>query len=266
MNKLCFQDAIFGDFMAGAGQGPFTWAPERTKPEWQSVKGLGWDDFAADLKEKMPETLENALEPMLRAASEWLSMPMSTLLGLEYLNEGDEWTRKDTLEIHVLGAADMEIMNSQVFEEILHRLPRVNALKLTFVGPELLQFSGPQPRTLEMNTCTQCSRQRRKGTQIHHLRKYHDLVKSEGPRFEKPDLAIAFNSDLLIKERIPTMFTAFNEEEARGQVKIFQAAGATLLQGLMPRPNPWGSLLARVEPNKVVGYFAFNGWLSVGFR
>ncbi|CAA7264046.1 unnamed protein product [Cyclocybe aegerita] len=280
MNKLCFQDAIFGDFMAGAGQGPFTWAPERTKTEWHSVKGLGWDDFAADLKEKMPGTPEDVLEPMLRAASEGLSMPMTILLGLECLNEGDEWTRKDMLSIHVLGAAEKEVFNAQVFEEILHRLPQVNAIKLTFVGPELVDFGGPQPRTMEMDTCPQCSRQRRKRTQIHHPKTYHDFVQSQGSQFEKPDLAVAFDSgasqeeedswrktiDLLIKEKIPTIFTAFNEEEARGQARIFQAAEASLHQELTPKANPWGSLLAKIEPNKVLGFYAVNGWLSGGFR
>ena len=76
-------------------------------------------------------------------------MPMSILWGLENLNTDDSWTHQHTLTIHVilpryhhdhahpdyctlqiLGAYEVEVTNGHIFEEILHRLPAVEVLKV----------------------------------------------------------------------------------------------------------------------------------------
>jgi len=109
---------------------------------------------------------------------------------------------------------------------------------------------------------------------------YHDLVRKLGDKLVLPDLAVAFNSgssqesvaswretiNLLVKREIPTVFTAYNREEAENEAKILMDAGAKLVTSLGPKKNQWGSILTRKEPNKVTGFYAVNGWLAGGFK
>ena len=101
MNKLCLGDARFAQLMGGANLGEFKWAPERTKPVWTSLKNIDWTDFQEEFNVAFNELPKPLLEPMFRAATEALSMPMTILWALENLNSDDSWTRKSTLNIHV---------------------------------------------------------------------------------------------------------------------------------------------------------------------
>ncbi|KAF8963225.1 hypothetical protein BDZ97DRAFT_1661795 [Flammula alnicola] len=277
MNQLYLQDARFALFMAGANGGPFKWAPERTKPSWTSLRNIDWTDFSDNLKKAFGPAVDRMakLETVLRGVTEGLSMPMTILYALENLNTDDAWTKKDTINIHVslLDYAD-------IFEEILHRLPDVNNIRLTFCGPELSAISGRHPAETEMDTCPECSRKKRKRIQDIQPSTYHEFVASQGRRYVKPDLAVAFNSGcseedvsswkttlvLLAQRNVPTIFTAYNQEEAQAEAKILESAGAILHADLGPKQNPWGSLLAKTEPNKVTGFYAVNGWLAGGFK
>jgi hypothetical protein len=59
---------------------------------------------------------------------------------------------------------------------------------------------------------------------------------------------------------------AFNREEAVEEARLLRSAGAALHPDLGPAKNPWGSLKAIPEPNKVYGFYAVNAWLAGGFR
>uniref|UniRef100_A0A8H7XLM9 Mitochondrial splicing suppressor 51-like C-terminal domain-containing protein n=1 Tax=Psilocybe cubensis TaxID=181762 RepID=A0A8H7XLM9_PSICU len=282
MNKLYLEDIRFAMVMSGANEGTFKWAPERTLRTWKSLRGIGWSDYSDDIEQDfggLPGV--SALLPNLaRAATDGLSMPMTILWALENLNNDDSWTKKDTLNIHILGPAEKEILNANVFEEILHRLPLVKNLTLTLVGPELAGITGQKQTSNVMKTCPACTRSGRKRTFIYYPTTYHQYVSESGTNFVNPDLAVAFNSGcsqeytdlwkeslvVLIKHRIPAVFTAFNQEEAEAEANIFRDVGATLHPQLGPRANPWGSCLAIPEPNKVTGFYAVNGWLAGGFR
>ncbi|KIM42026.1 hypothetical protein M413DRAFT_445209 [Hebeloma cylindrosporum] len=279
-NNLCFEDARMARFMDGAEQGPFIWAPERVKPTWSSLRNLNWNDFMGDMKRELPMP-DPAIVQLLRAGSDALSMPMTILWGLENLNSDDGWTRKDTLNIHVLGAAGVEIQAAKIFEEILHRVPLVKNLKLTLCGPELGRITASRfPLTMPMDTCPDCARKRRTRTHILYDLPYHEVVSKQGGKFVKPDLAIAFNSGcsqedvssweatlrVLAQRKIPTVFTAYNQEESVAEANIMRAAGMTLHPELGPGRNPWGSILLKSEPNEVTGFYSVNGWLSGGFN
>ncbi|KDR78139.1 hypothetical protein GALMADRAFT_94674 [Galerina marginata CBS 339.88] len=284
MNKFILEDIRFAEAVVVASKSPteFEWAPERTLPAWSSLRGVEWSDFAPALAESfhhLPAD-ERALLPRLRAASESLSMPMTILWGLELLNSNDTWTKADTLNIHVIGAADQELRKGRIFEEILHRMPLIRTLKMTFCGPELQGMTGPFPSQKDMPTCPQCLRDRRKIVYAYQPKTYHDYITSQGTKYTKPDLAIAFNSGCsqeevqswqrtllaLAQQGVPAVFTAFNQEEAVAEAELLRKAGATLHSELGPRRNPWGSLLSKTEPNKVTGFYSLNGWLAGGFR
>jgi splicing suppressor protein 51 len=66
--------------------------------------------------------------------------------------------------------------------------------------------------------------------------------------------------------QLETISQAYNREEAEEEAKILQSAGAKLHPALGPCKNKWGSILARCEPNKVVGFYSVNGWLVGAFR
>ena len=89
--------------------GPFVLAPQRTKISWIPLVGSqgisvnsNWnDEFTEDLATTAGVPPNVSLAPLIRAASETLSMPMTILWALQNLNKSDHWTRQDTLTIHV---------------------------------------------------------------------------------------------------------------------------------------------------------------------
>lgn len=100
INRTVREDAL----VRGAVQddeGPLRWAPERTLPRWTPLAGKTWDsEFREELQRSVPLP-PHALAPFLRFASDGLAWPMTIMWGLERLNEGDAWTKKNTLTIHV---------------------------------------------------------------------------------------------------------------------------------------------------------------------
>ncbi|KAG6897625.1 hypothetical protein C0992_012854 [Termitomyces sp. T32_za158] len=292
MNQEIQKDVVFANIMANASPMEFSWAPERIKPSWESLKNKSWDsEYASGIMEAFGLPVA-VVGPFVRGASIALSMPMTILHALEHLNCDDQWTRK------VLGASQLEIHHARIFEEILHRLPEVKTLELVFCGPELskLVASNEIIHDLDMETCEDCATLKRKRVQrlakqyvpqspvIPLLsvikRLYHDYAKSLGDTFMKPDLAVAFNSGLsaedasswkdtisfLITSKIPTVFTAYNREEAEAEARILHSAGANLIPELGPISNTWRSISFKKEPQKVIGFYSVNGWLAGGFR
>ncbi|RDB18193.1 putative protein MSS51, mitochondrial [Hypsizygus marmoreus] len=282
MNQEIRMDIGLREIMLQANAGEFRWAPERVKPAWVSLKGSNWEkEFGTDIMEAF-RVSEDALGTWLRAVSEGLTMPMTILSALEIVNNDDSWTRRDTLTIHILGAFEAEIMKADMFEEILHRLAEVKSLRLVMCGPQLSQIGSARERSRDivMDTCPNCTRTGRRRIQVLYATTYHDFGQSQKDKFIKPDLAIAFNSgasqessqswrdtmSFLVKNKVPTVFTAYNREEAEVEAKMLQQAGATLEPALGPLKNAWGSLSMKQEPNRVTGFYAANGWLAGGFR
>ncbi|KAF7298719.1 hypothetical protein MIND_00819400 [Mycena indigotica] len=290
LNKLARGDAMLEAALAGSHDGVFRWAPERIKERWESVvrkegrgkeKGSGrtrWEDEIADeMRKAVGVPSERPMGPWVRMASDALCMPMTILWGLETLNIDDEWTRKHTLTIHILGATMIEVTAAMVFEEILHRLPEVKTLKLLLCGPEMQ--SGRAPKVYPLDTCPECARRERKRVHEHTADTYHGYVAAQGSKYEKPDLAIAFNAGassepssrvmwaptmkLLVEKKIKTVFTSYNSEEAHGDAAALRAAGAKL--AVEAERNAWGSAKLIPEPAKVYGFYSASGWVSGAF-
>ncbi|KAG6852908.1 hypothetical protein C0991_008251 [Blastosporella zonata] len=282
INQEIRQDVAFASIMAKASPNEFSWAPERVKPSWESLENTNWDkEYSSGISQVFGISTE-AAGPFVRAASVGLSMPMTILWALEHLNTDDAWTRKDTLTIHVLGAFDVEINHANIFEEILHRLPEVKTLRLVLCGPELakLASSSELKKEFDMETCPTCAARKRKRIQRLYAQTYHEYAKAMGSNFAKPDLAVAFNSgssqeatapwketmSFLVKTRIPSVFTAYNRDEAEAEATLLQSAGAKLVPELGPLKNVWGSISCKKEPNRVTSFYAINSWLAGAFR
>ncbi|VDC00689.1 unnamed protein product [Peniophora sp. CBMAI 1063] len=286
LNRQIRLDTLFKTSLPDQGETGFQWVPARIKEEWTSLNGADWgsefgDLLRQELQLETPEQVQKSIAygPMLRSSTEGLSAPMSILYALENLYPDNSWTKKSTLSVHVLGpTTDRELAGAMAFEEILHQLPDVKTLEITFCGPEMPGQASEQ--WLEMETCPDCRRLGRRRKQRIVKRMYHEYAKRGGSSYSKPDLAIAFNSGcsqeeadtwkptikLLVDGHIPTVFTAFNREEGEAEGKLFTEVGATLVPALGPRVNPWGSLVLQKEANRVTGFYAVNGWLAGGFK
>ncbi|EKM51464.1 uncharacterized protein PHACADRAFT_166026 [Phanerochaete carnosa HHB-10118-sp] len=267
------QDSIVREVMGGSDE-PVRWAPERVKRKWESLDGRTWEgEHAAELQDVGLPPL--AVGPFLCSATDGLAFPMTILWALEKLNEGDAWTKKAILTIHVLGATQEELMRAMQFEEILHRLPTVYKLNLVLIGPEMKTVKAKDGTPVVMDTCPRCFRRGRQRVQYHYASLYHDFVASQGSAYTTPNLAIAFNSGCgseeteswlptiksLVEKKVPSVFTAFNRDEVKLDRAILESAGAVLLPGLTGL-SPWASQVLHLEPNKVKGFYSNNRFIA----
>jgi splicing suppressor protein 51 len=78
----------------------FSWAPFRIMPAWRPLEGTTWDSEYRQLAIDQGPCPEFAISSFLRASTEWLTMPLTVLYGLEKLGH-DGWQDKETLSIHV---------------------------------------------------------------------------------------------------------------------------------------------------------------------
>lgn len=126
------------------------WAPGRIVKRWESLEGRTWAGEYGGMLAEGVERPEEA-EQFLQFASESLSFATTILWALEKLSSTDEWTKKDSLTIHVrtrrlgflhlsdgyvwqvIGAGRAECLSQGMFEEILHRLPAVKTLNVSTV-------------------------------------------------------------------------------------------------------------------------------------
>ncbi|KAJ7239505.1 hypothetical protein C8J57DRAFT_1245938 [Mycena rebaudengoi] len=193
----------------------------------------------------------------------------------------------------VLGANIREVSCRLIFEEILHRLPEVNKLevRIVLIDGNINQFANSSSCVVP-----------RYRVAIHSIMKYaqlvlttvmllettdricstyHDFVRKQGDQFETPDLCIAFNSGatqghvgytwqksikFLVERKLPSLFTAYDREEAEGDAAMLRAAGAAVHPLLGPCLNPWGSQKAFPTAHSVYGFHVDNGWLAGGFK
>ncbi|KAJ6511041.1 hypothetical protein C8R45DRAFT_892521 [Mycena sanguinolenta] len=264
--------------------GYFIWIPKRVKPEWVSLEGKSWEgEFDSDIRKLfgMPQAISSTF--LMAAISDTLAMPMTILYALSKLN-GDEWTRKQTLTVHIAGAGPREIICRDIFEEILHRTPQVKTLKIIMCGPEAPDLENPaqDPRALVPEICPDCTKRGRSYVLEFSREAYHDFVRKQGSDFERPDLCIGFNSGanhsaalgytwpatfkVLVERKIPSLITAFGREDAEADAALLRAAGAALHPELGPVLNPWGSLKGVPSPHNVHGFLVNSGWLAGGFR
>ncbi|KAJ7793353.1 hypothetical protein B0H14DRAFT_2533583 [Mycena olivaceomarginata] len=248
------------------------WAPERVKKARISLAGLSWEsEFGDEMRKSFGVPPFRPIAPWIRAASDALTMAMTILYGLEKLNGDDAWTKKHTLTVHIIGANFLHTACAMVFEEILHCLPNVNTLKMILCGPEMPQSI----ISVDCKTCSACTRLGRKRIHEHAADTYHNFVQKKGSEFERPDLCIAFDSaahpwpetfQLLVDRRIPTLFTAYDREEAEIEATLLRAAGAALHPGLGPSKNPWGSMNPIPAAHRQYGFYTASGWLAGGFK
>ncbi|KAJ7615532.1 hypothetical protein FB45DRAFT_841983 [Roridomyces roridus] len=264
-----------------SGEG-FQWVPKRRADSgFVSLENVTWAERS--LSRAAEEIPVGPASAGLRKASEFLSMPLTALYALECLNSDFEWTRKDGLVIHLIGAHVKELYGSLVFETILHELPDVRQLRLVICGKDL--ESMPESMVIrgeyELLCCADCQSRHKRRIYSNHPVHYHDYVTQLGSDYAPPDLVIAIDSgasqpmyraawkktiQLLVEREVPSVFTAFFPEEALTDNQLLLGTGAGLVSDLGPCRNPWGSLLSRKALGTARSFDSDSMCLAGGFR
>jgi splicing suppressor protein 51 len=149
----------------------------------------------------------------------------------------------------------------------MHCLPRVQALKISFVGPEaccvLDQENFPMR---EMECCPTCKLGKRKRFVAMHGLAYHDYYNEylENPTDEeslKPDLIVAFNTgmhecdvtswksslEVVLDLNVPALFTSFNRSEADQDYEVLKGVNAKMLHKDGPKRNPFAEMMPNID-------------------
>ncbi|KAJ7085970.1 hypothetical protein C8R43DRAFT_965137 [Mycena crocata] len=240
----------------------YRWIPSQIESSWTSIKATTWaETFQSKLESEFLEARGAASSVWLRRMSEILSMPMTVLYALEILNDNIDWTIKNTLTIHVVFSklsripGPKEAYNAVCFENLLHRLPRVQTVNIVICGVKLESTldadlkGGPYPIIC-------CPHHSVPLTSLHS--DYYKLPQKIGPGYSIPDLAIAFNSG--------ASEAAYAPEEAIADNALLVECGAELVPELGPGRNPWGSMLGKKDVVKIRSFYADNMFLAGGFK
>ena len=217
----------------------------------------GWPDYFEDVRPRFRRLRQDCgcLYPNSRVLTDYLSRPLTAYAALQRLG-----IARRRLDLHVVGASRAETLQApRLFAELAHLLPDTD-LHVALVGPDV---TPPADAGCDAGAPAQVHLQYLPGP-------YHEVA----PR-RRPDLVVIYHSGLhlypewgatlqaLIRQRVPTVITAFNETDMRRNYEFLTGAGG----GPVPRPhvvfgpevNPFHSL-SYVPPVVSNAYWlAFQG-------
>ncbi|KAK5134053.1 hypothetical protein LTR08_006943 [Meristemomyces frigidus] len=190
----------------------------------------------------------------LLLATDGLTMPLTILAALE--DSVPDILSKDTLVLHIVGAAGKEFQSLALYEEILHLLPTVKHLEMVLAGPESPGASagqtGDHGQVIELDCCSTCTGAGRHRTVTSFQGGYHEYAAR--PAYTKPDLAVLFHSGrsqayveewkpttrFLVESGTKTLCTTYTEREAREETVELDQVGARFT--VRPEVNKWRGL------------------------
>jgi splicing suppressor protein 51 len=220
-----------------------------------SDKDLRSLQITSDLRPGSDDPAEIPAVGYLRYGTRATTIPLTILAALERVLP-DIGTRT-SIKLHVIGASQWEIERLMVFEELLHLLPFLKSLQLTFVGlgfPEGV----PAGKTIVLDCCPMCSSQGRTRSVLFSPVAYHALAQTK--EYDQPDLAVAFHTGFsqeggeqwmptiqyLASAPHPTLFTTYNKEEMREETAMLNILGANFVQ--TGQLNKWMSMCPILDP------------------
>ena len=191
---------------------------------------------------------------LLKVAANSSSLILTIMAGLE--SEIPDLASRTKLTIHLVGADNQELRHARMTEELYHLLPKLQALVIVYVGPDVGPSRG---KLMLLGCCPQCQEMDRsphKAFLVNHL--YHDFVKTELFAKYPPDLIVAFHTGharvsswqptlpSILDLGIPAVFTVYNKQDALDEGQIFDEMGAHFSR--RPAENPWRGVLPLFEP------------------
>lgn len=211
-----------------------------------------------DLKYQGDDPKEREFVELLRYGTNTTTIQLTLIAALEAIipNIGN----RTSINLHLIGAAGAEFNSVPAFEELLHLLPSLTALQLSFVGPNVsTQSHTPQ-------CCTVCTKMGRSILVTTWRGPYHAYVDTDF--YKAPDLAAALNSGFSVDGEAgwyptikylahaphPTLFTAFRYFEIEGEMGIWKNLGAEFVKNA--EVNKWKGMSPSLvtcgdKPNEV---------------
>jgi mitochondrial splicing suppressor protein 51 len=184
-------------------------------------------------------------------ATDTLTMFVSIVAALE--DSAQELITKETISVHLVGAAGKEFHSLAMFEEMLHLLPSLKHLRVTLIGTGNDQGDGQVNHEVPCNCCPTCTKSGRRRTAALYKGLYHEYVKSD--LYRKPDIAVLFHSGrtqeaeaswrpttrFLVDSATLTLCTTYNKGEAMEEAAELESLRARFI--VRPEVNKWKSLL-----------------------
>lgn len=158
-----------------------------------------------------------------------------------------------SLTVHFVGAGPREIIQDQSAEGLLHMLPSLKSLQISYIGPRvagtLTPFIGLKDN--ENNACAKCKAKNRSRVMSRHSTLYHQT-----PSLPRPDLIVLANSGFtevethtwmptihqILSSGVPAIIAAFTEGEAMKELVEMKRLGAKFI-GDFGR-NKWGGVVS----------------------
>jgi mitochondrial splicing suppressor protein 51 len=223
-----------------------------------------------DLKYLASDPKEREFVEYLRYGTNTTTIQLTLIAALEAIIP--HVNTRGSINLHVIGAAGAEFNSIPAFEELLHLLPSLTALQLSFVGLNVFEdptntteTQNPQnPHTLQC--CTTCTKIGRTISITAWRGPYHAYVDTKF--YKTPDLATAFRSGFSVNEQAdwyptikylshaphPTLFTADRYFEIQGEMEVWKNLGAQFVKNA--EVNKWKGMSPSLtvcgdKPNEV---------------
>lgn len=134
----------------------------------------------------------NLPEEILLCGTRQLSQVVTCLLGM-YTHDQEYFTSAKNIVIHVVGADPAFELEGGgptcIWEEILHFLPAIKNMTVTFIGPESIELIESV-----MQSCPDCNSNSRTRAYGFYKLPYHEYHASG--KFRKPDFIVAYNTGM----------------------------------------------------------------------
>jgi splicing suppressor protein 51 len=237
-----------------------------------------------DLRYLSNDAKEREVVEYLRCGTNTTTIQLTLIAALEAIIPNVN--TRGSINLHVIGAAGAEFASIPAFEELLHLLPSLTTLQLTFVGLNVgetpttdTEIQNPQ----SLPCCAVCTKMGRTISIRTWRGPYHAYIDTQF--YETPDLAAAFHSGFPVDEQVnwyptieylahaphPTLFTAARYYEIQGEMGIWKSFGAEFVKNA--EVNKWKGMspsltACGVKPNEVSypnywWYLVRQRWLGI---
>jgi mitochondrial splicing suppressor protein 51 len=221
-----------------------------------------------DLKYLSNDPKEREFVEYIRCGTNTTTIQLTLIAALEAIIPNV--STRGSINLHIIGAAGPEFASVPAFEELLHLLPSLTALQLSFVGQNVFEDPTNDTETQNPHTlqcCTACTKMGRTISITTWRGPYHAYVDTEF--YKTPDLAAAFHSGFWVDEQAdwyptikylahaphPTLFTAARYFEIQGEMGVWKNLGTEFVKNA--EVNKWKGMSPSLtvcgdKPNEVV--------------
>ncbi|KAH8600065.1 hypothetical protein B0O99DRAFT_668679 [Bisporella sp. PMI_857] len=226
-----------------------------------------------DLKYLSNDPKEREFIEYIRCGTNTTTIQLTLIAALEAITS--KLSTRSSINLHIIGAAGAEFASIPAFEELLHLLPSLKALRLSFVGLNVIVDSTNDTETQNphiLQCCNRCTEMGRTISITTWRGPYHAYADTE--HYRTPDLAAAFHSGFSVDKQAdwyptikylaqaphPTLFTAARYFEIRGKLRVWKDLGGKFVKNA--EINKWKGMSSSLvvcgdKPNEV---FYQNHW------